>query len=749
MLLLFLDTETSGVNCQTDQIIEVGGLVIDLNPKNLELKIIDKFESLISLRKPLEDKITRITGITSGDLEFAPKLFTVQENWLCWLEKVLEKENIQGIVGHTIQFDINFLQNENWFLPEKYNLIDTLDLSKIFFPHLQAVNLEFLIEKLNLKDSLQGYHRSLFDCYSAVKIFKQILVNLQNLPLEQEFFDNLQKNFLPLNLTFFENSQEIKNFLQTSKTPNTDSSNKPIEILLNAKIKKPNIGQRLNLLNGKNKLQQIIQLFKINLPKNLALIPFQLYLITIIKTKNPTWLVKFHSQGQNRDFWFVEIILDYLDKIDKNFEIAQIKSNQKTQSYVLGEPEKLIWQIKNLAEESLEIGKLIEYLDFYNQICSLNELYEPEFLTILLKCISAYEFLIMSLQPFLKINRYNYSPQNTPNNEKIILKKFIELCFCLNSLRQNFEYLDLKPKSLNKNYEFVSFLQKKILEVLQNSSFDPSQKQVFIFHKNALFINKTKYNFDLKDHFGKIFETYPNLEIHSFLDVQDFDVFLRMLNLKQVFLEFSDFYEKNKPAILQNSHYTKPFNLLDVQAQNSTTISDKILPQNKTIKVQTLPKIDFLTFSNTGLLEFYNQKFELAISQKKSVLILGGLNSSLKDSQKVLTQNFSPDQYLALGETGSMTKVSSKLVRDFVGIIVVKVNNFEVLANLKDCPEFAEIWILNQPYFFVHSFWEKLSVNSPKPTEFIKNLKKLFLQYQVQKIFNFTKVKANFLKGYK
>lgn len=777
MLLLFLDTETSGVNFQTDQIIEIGGLIVDLDPKTLDLKILDKYESLVALRQPLDDKITRITGITESDLEFSPKLFTVQEAWLNWLDKYSADQNIEAIIGHTIQFDINFLQNERWFLPEDYKLIDTLHLTKIFFPHLQAVNLEFLIEKLDLKDTLQGYHRSLFDCYSAVKIFKQILFQLQNLPLTQDFYKHLQTTFLPLDLNFFSDVQELENFAKTKpdsdflklQNLDTDSNSSSdsqlaksqdnsnfVEILLNSEPKSLSLSQKINLLNGKEKLFQISKFFEAKLPDHLALILLQLYTITVIKTLHPNWFVKFHSQGQNRDFWFLEIVLDNLKKSEKYFINSATFENEKSDLknlYILNEPEKLIWQIKNLFEESSQIGKLIEYLDFYNQICSLNELLEQTTLHKILKCISAYEFLLIVLHPFLQVNRYNYNPNNTPNREKIILTKFSELYNCLKDLK--LELTKINPQILipinntPSNIYLVTELQDKIFSILNNFDFNVSEKMVFSVHKNALFISKNKFNFDLNKHFTKILESYPSLKVESLLDEEDFMLFLEMLNLKKLFLTFTNFGQKIEPKLESLTEKNPDFKYFQNESQNSLNNGLQEIPIFSNVQIKTKAKVDFETVQNIDLLDFYEQKFELAKIQKKSVLVLCGLNSSLKDSQKILTTNFNPSQYLALGETGSITKVSSKLVRNFVGLIVVKVNNFGILTNLRDCPEFAEIWILNQPYFFIHPFWEKQSRNTPNPEIFTKNLKKLFLQYQVQKIHSLTNVVPSFLKGYK
>jgi DNA polymerase III alpha subunit (gram-positive type) len=115
MLLLFLDTETSGLEPYKSQIIELGGIIYELDEKTLKLKEIDSFSNLLKLRREFDDKITRITKITKEDLMSATSQTKVQTDWESWLSKY----EITAIIGHSIDFDLRFLKFEGWFLRRK------------------------------------------------------------------------------------------------------------------------------------------------------------------------------------------------------------------------------------------------------------------------------------------------------------------------------------------------------------------------------------------------------------------------------------------------------------------------------------------------------------------------------------------------------------------------------------------------------------------------------------------------------
>lgn len=70
--LIILDTETTGINCKTDEVIELGALRVRCCPDGS--LVTDREENLLirlSTGRVLPPEITRLTGITAQDLEDA------------------------------------------------------------------------------------------------------------------------------------------------------------------------------------------------------------------------------------------------------------------------------------------------------------------------------------------------------------------------------------------------------------------------------------------------------------------------------------------------------------------------------------------------------------------------------------------------------------------------------------------------------------------------------------------------------
>ena len=215
-----------------------------------------KFETLVRLRHQMDSKTARITGIDQAILQNAPNLEKSQENWQIWLEQELKKwencqknkteienfgenliqktnsdlENNQSqrdeesnqnkinsrklvIVGHSLDFDLTFLRHEKWFLPE-FVKIDTLEITKIFLPEMEAVNLEFLVKKLDL---ITKYELELFT--EKFENLQKILENTKLLNLEQRLKTESKTEIKNINLKndkFTEfNSPKVKKLNQT------------------------------------------------------------------------------------------------------------------------------------------------------------------------------------------------------------------------------------------------------------------------------------------------------------------------------------------------------------------------------------------------------------------------------------------------------------------------------------------------------------------------------------------------------
>lgn len=167
-----LDLETTGLDPYFDEIIEVGIIKVRNN------EIIDTYQSLIKPENTftfegkecyIDEFIEELTGITNEMLEDAPILKDVFNNI----------ENFIGndiIVGHNINFDINFLYDfarENGFKEVSNDYWDSMKLARRILRDLKHHRLKDLAEFFDL--NYEG-HRSLNDCETTLNIMKLLKI---------------------------------------------------------------------------------------------------------------------------------------------------------------------------------------------------------------------------------------------------------------------------------------------------------------------------------------------------------------------------------------------------------------------------------------------------------------------------------------------------------------------------------------------------------------------------------------------
>ncbi|GEM_PF-3224062 len=150
--LIILDLETTGVDPETDKIIEIGAVKIK------DLKVKEDFTTLIDPKRPLSPEIERITGIREEDLKKAPTI----EEVIPKLEKFLEDF---PLVAHNKDFDQSFLEKEG--LSRDFG--DTLELSCLLLPLEKKHTLEYLLEKFCPKG--KENHRALNDAYNLYQLY--------------------------------------------------------------------------------------------------------------------------------------------------------------------------------------------------------------------------------------------------------------------------------------------------------------------------------------------------------------------------------------------------------------------------------------------------------------------------------------------------------------------------------------------------------------------------------------------------
>lgn len=206
---IVLDLETTGYNPRFDEIIEVACIRYAGSEK------IDTFHSYVQ-PTPYEDDeddsihyvddfITELTGISDDMLANAPKLKNIAKDLYDYLGDSV-------IVGHNVNFDINFLYDN--FLgclgcEFKNDFLDTMRLSRIALPDLPHHRLKDLKKYFSI-DGIQ--HRALNDCQITHAVLFKLLDYIQenNIDLERHHhYKNFDLSTLTGDVTLNEPSNPL------------------------------------------------------------------------------------------------------------------------------------------------------------------------------------------------------------------------------------------------------------------------------------------------------------------------------------------------------------------------------------------------------------------------------------------------------------------------------------------------------------------------------------------------------------
>ena len=169
---IVLDIETTGYLPEWDHIIEVGAIKYDHGVE------IARFSSLI--QPPFVDEgyidpyITELTGITNEMLASAPAIENI-------LPKLYDFLGNSIIIGHNVNFDINFLYDNFEEILEKplsNDFIDTMRLSRNLHPEEKHHRLSDLCERYALDYS--SAHRSIKDCELTFSCYNKLLSEIND-----------------------------------------------------------------------------------------------------------------------------------------------------------------------------------------------------------------------------------------------------------------------------------------------------------------------------------------------------------------------------------------------------------------------------------------------------------------------------------------------------------------------------------------------------------------------------------------
>lgn len=164
-----IDIETTGLDSKYDEIIELSAI------KVREGVIAEKYSTLVRPQYSASDFITELTGITNVELQNAPDLEQVLNEYVTFLGDDI-------IVGHNVNFDINFIYDKYLHITSRdfsNDFVDTLRLARFLLRALPHHRLIDLVEYYGISDEVE--HRGLSDAYAAWCV----LTGLHTTALEQ------------------------------------------------------------------------------------------------------------------------------------------------------------------------------------------------------------------------------------------------------------------------------------------------------------------------------------------------------------------------------------------------------------------------------------------------------------------------------------------------------------------------------------------------------------------------------------
>lgn len=158
-----IDLETSGINPEKDEIIELGAILVE------EKEISDRFSILVRPRNAITPMIEELTGITN--LMLQEEGIESSEA----MQRFMDFVRDLPIVSHNVDFDLGFIRRTcaNYNFPLLTNRsIDTLALSRRMVKQVVNYKLSTLAAYFSII-TIQT-HRSLYDCEMTYQLFEKL-----------------------------------------------------------------------------------------------------------------------------------------------------------------------------------------------------------------------------------------------------------------------------------------------------------------------------------------------------------------------------------------------------------------------------------------------------------------------------------------------------------------------------------------------------------------------------------------------
>lgn len=171
--LAFIDTETTGLDPINNEIIEIAIKIIDTEiiRTTCVSDVSYEFEGKFKIRcmETANPKALEINGYNEEEWQGA-------YNWskqAC--ERLVERLKDCVVVGHNVQFDIDFIREEcnrqDVYCP-RFATLDTKGMAKFLWGELESLAMDNIRKEYPLWFDLEGSHRAMKDVDDCVTIWR-------------------------------------------------------------------------------------------------------------------------------------------------------------------------------------------------------------------------------------------------------------------------------------------------------------------------------------------------------------------------------------------------------------------------------------------------------------------------------------------------------------------------------------------------------------------------------------------------
>ena len=182
--LIFLDTETTGLDSTKDRIIEIGAIHVRKG------EIARRFVSLVDPEIPIPEGATKVNGITNEMVKGQPKVKDV----LIEFDKFLNSIKYPVLVGYNTGFDFDFLDVAyKTHLGKRFSYpnICVMRLYTKYYGYRPKLS-QLVSRSRNLENKIKGMslHRAEADAYATFLVLGDYVGDIERL---KQWLDNLRE----------------------------------------------------------------------------------------------------------------------------------------------------------------------------------------------------------------------------------------------------------------------------------------------------------------------------------------------------------------------------------------------------------------------------------------------------------------------------------------------------------------------------------------------------------------------------